>query len=168
MLRSILHSIKQAYKVLTLCAFPYKFYITDRGRNTRRHLNLIKWTETCIAHCRCYRTVSSFQILFTGKDTGMKDETTTVEFLAQAVKPSAPAIRTTGVFALLQWQEGERKFLTTKRPHCHQTVTSQPPTLPKFPEIRMWAQRDVRYLLSRGHHSADWWLFWGGKGTGRR
>jgi len=152
MLRSILHSIKQAYKVLTLCAFPYKFYITDRGRNTRRHLNLIKWTETCIAHCRYYRTVSSFQKWWPGPDTGMKDATTTVELLAQAVKPSAPAIRTTSVLALLQSKkERRRKVLTTtKWPHFHRTVTSPPPSLTIFREIQMWAQREVTlYPLPR-------------------
>ena len=45
MLSSISHSIKQAYKVLTLCAFHYEFYITDRGGITRRKLNLS--TEFC-------------------------------------------------------------------------------------------------------------------------
>jgi hypothetical protein len=45
MLSSISHSIKQAYKVLTLCAFHYEFYITDSGGITRRKLNLS--TEFC-------------------------------------------------------------------------------------------------------------------------
>jgi hypothetical protein len=47
-------------------------------------------------------------------------------------------------------KEGRRKVRTTpNRPHFHQTVTSQPPSLPNFREIQMWAQRGVRYLLSR-------------------
>jgi len=40
MLSSVSHAIKQAYKVLTLCAFHYKCYITDRTGITRRKLNL--------------------------------------------------------------------------------------------------------------------------------
>ena len=140
MLSSILHSINQAYKLLTLFVFHYKLYITDRGGITSRHLNLTKWTQTCIARCRYYRTASSFQIWWPGPDTGMKDATKTVELLAQAVKPSAPAIRTTSVLVLLlsPGEEGRGKVLTTtKWPHFHRTVTSPPPSLPKFREIQM-------------------------------
>jgi len=135
MLSSISQSIKQAYKVLTLCAFHYKFYITDTPGTTRRQFNLCNWTDACIAHCYCYRTVSSFQIWWPGPDTWMMDATATAELLVQALKPSAPAIRITSVPALLQapLEEGRRKVSSiTNRPHFHQTVTSQPPSLPNF------------------------------------
>jgi len=162
MLSSIPHSIKQAYKLLTLCAFHYKFYITDSPGNKRRNFNLCKWTEACIAHCCCYRSASSFQIWWPGPDTWMKEPITTVELLVQALKPSAPAIRITSVLALLQ--EGwRRKLLTTaNRPHFHHTVTSQPPSLPNFRQIQMWAQRGVRYLFSRGRHSGFLFFLGGG------
>lgn len=171
MLSSISHSIKQACKVLTICAFHYKLYITDTSGSTTRKFNLCKWTEACIAHCCCYRTVSSFQIWWPGPDTGMRDATTTVELLVHTLKPSAPAIRITSALALLQslGEDGRRKVLTRpNRPPFHHTVTSQPPSLPNFWEIQMWAQRGVRYPLSRGHHSARWWLFFLRGVTGRR
>jgi hypothetical protein len=70
----------------------------------------------------------------------MKEATTTVELLVQALKPSAPAIRITSALALLQAhvQEGGGKVLTTmNRPHFHHTVTSQPLSLRNFQEIQM-------------------------------
>jgi len=66
-------------RILKLCAFLCKFYISDPPGTTTTKPNTVKWTEACITHSCCCITGSSFQIWWRGPDIGLKGWTTTVE-----------------------------------------------------------------------------------------